>query len=150
MDATSAEVKSWVTFSPAELEEVATTGLLPPNFSWDDLVEHPEFEALFKYRDDPAKLASMLLPKVSQEKVKRQYVPALSPEYRHERLKLKKRELEIQEHRMKISSILLDKTRSIETKVNTICDYLERLDKHIIAIEEILHELRVRARIPRG
>lgn len=149
VDATSAKPKSWLTLSTDELRAVVESGVLPEPFTWTNLAEHPNFEALFRYRDNPAKLASALLEEKTGRKKggqRVQYVPALSPEYRAERLKLKQEELAVQKLRIKTGSLIYDKVGIIETKLRLAIEMLVELQKQQKEMFAVIKESELRLR----
>ena len=68
-----------------------------------------------------------------------QYIPALSKEYREERLKIKREELELQKGKQKNATLLFEKVCQLETDVKTI----KRMIKVLI---DLLREMDGRAR----
>ena len=127
--------RTWLDLSIEELEQILTTGTVPSNLGWGTLPQHPEFSKIFRVREQPARIAKILLdniikasgikppPKGGHQKIT--YVPALSPEYREQRLILKREELEMQKGKQKNQTVMFEKICQLETDLNTVRRYLK-------------------------
>ncbi|MGW8178110.1 MAG: hypothetical protein ACWGQW_04855 [bacterium] len=137
--------KSWLNLTVEELERIVETGETPPNLDWNTLPEHPQFPRLFRLRDNPAKLAKVLLTEKAPERVRSskpqrvEYKGAIPLEMRERRLKLREVEAEIQKSRIKQNTILFEKVCQVETDVKT-------LKKMMKIILDILRDLDARSR----
>ena len=142
---------SWLDLTIEQLASIVETGEVPLNLSWDTLPAHPRFDRIFRVRNHPIKVAQILLEAkggsisgAPKERIPSKgqtvtYKPALSPEYRERRLKMKEEELVLQRSKQKNQTIVYDKICQMETDIKT----LKKLMKSMI---DLLRELGAKAR----
>jgi hypothetical protein len=136
---TPSKSRSWLDLDVAELRGILETGVVPENIDWNSLPEHPAFDKLFRVRDNPKKIAKILLEASGVERPtavrmhSTKYIPALSQEYRQERLNVKKEELALQRAKLKNQTVLFEKVLQLETDIHTI-------KKTLKTILEVLRE----------
>ena len=129
-----AKNKSWLDLSVEELEEILASGTIPPNLEWGTLPQHPEFTKIFRYREQPAKIAKILLesitkaskvtpPKTGRSRI--EYVGVIPLEQRTQRLELKRQELELAKGKQKNQTVMFEKILQIETDIHTIKKYMK-------------------------
>lgn len=140
--------RSWLTLPNEELSAIVETNEAPADIDWESIVEHAEFERLFRMREHPAKIAQFLLNEravTPGKKTKREitYKPALSIEYRMQRLALKQEEVRVQKERVKNASVLFDRVVTIDDRLKRV---EKALDTSLKLIVELLREIELRVR----
>jgi len=138
--------RGWTDLTIGELKSILESGDTPKDLNWDSLPQHPSFERIFRVRDNPKKIAAILLdskgeksPPVEAKPRVTKYQPALSQEYRDKRLALKREELEMQKAKSKNQTVMFEKILQIETDVHTV----KKLLKSVL---DILREAQARSR----
>jgi len=120
--------RTWLDLDVEELEQVMATGQLPPNVGWGTLPQHPDFAKIFRVRENPARIAKILLDNIAKTNTqpappktsRHQYIPALSQEYREQRLLLKREELALARDKQKNQTVMFEKICQLETDVHTL------------------------------
>lgn len=128
MTKSNSNERTWLDLTVEELEEVMATGQLPPNVGWGSLPQHPDFTKIFRVRENPARIAKILLDNMAKagnqaskpKTTRQQYIPALSQDYRDQRLQLKREELALAKDKQKNQTVMFEKICQLETDVHTI------------------------------
>lgn len=135
MTNSKAKERTWLDLSVEDLEEILATGTIPEGVGWGSLPQHPDFAKIFRVREQPARIAKILLenitkaagitPPKTEGKQRLTYVPALSQEYRDQRLQLKKEELELAKGKQKNQTVMFEKILQLETDMHMIKKYMK-------------------------
>ncbi len=104
-------MRSIISLSSDELEEVMQTGVWPEDATLDGLEEHKDFNLLFRHRSNPRMLAKQLLKHTTASD---------NVSIREKRTLLKQKELELREQRMGMSVNIGNALRDMQLQLQRI------------------------------
>lgn len=113
-----------------ELLEIKSNNRLPKGIDLEGIEDHHLFKKIFDVRNEPSKIADIILHSRSRGKpIIHKYEAVIPMDIRRKRIELKEKELDIQKEKSKKSTEMWIKVCNIEDRVMDIYNLLKELGK---------------------
>jgi len=130
--------------SVEELKQALSEGKLPSDITWEGAETHPSFLKVFRWRNNPKRLAQALLKEKGEalpREVTTRYEGTIPLNMRRKRLELKEKELEIQQQKVTQYRLIHEAVLDVKRDVTQLLKDMDLVKKVLHAVVQDLRIL---------